>query len=232
MVEVLFDRLHLDHNRSVLNLRAIQDMWKKMLDPLTKPEIEHTENRWRVKIVHDTGSLLTDRSSVSSGENQLLFLLALIEGYRAHGSLLILDEPELHLSLKASYRLLSSLREFSKSHETQMLIITHMPSYPAKPALYTSGKGFDWESGSQDTGADAGTALIYIKGDAEPLYGYQAWETVQRESRDEIQQLVESLRIDVKHIGIAGVKASFISDCKKFLALVRDRETSDRLRKR
>ena len=66
---------------------------------------------------------------VSSGENQALFILAMLCNLARPGSCVLLDEPELHLTFAAGSRLVGRLRELSADpvNAFQVIIVTHLP---------------------------------------------------------------------------------------------------------
>ncbi|HEU0098267.1 MAG TPA: AAA family ATPase [Allosphingosinicella sp.] len=64
---------------------------------------------------------------VSSGENQAFFLLSYLENLHWRDSVLVLDEPEIHLSLTAASRLMDIILEIVERRRTQVIIVTHLP---------------------------------------------------------------------------------------------------------
>jgi predicted ATPase len=67
------------------------------------------------------------REFVSSGENQAFFLLAYLENLHWKDSILVLDEPEIHLSLTAASRLIDLIMRIAQERSTQVIIVTHLP---------------------------------------------------------------------------------------------------------
>jgi hypothetical protein len=85
---------------------------------------------------------------ISSGENQAFFLLSYLENLHWRGSILILDEPEIHLSLAAASRLMNRILDTASRRRTQVIIVTHLPH------LYRSqvARSYDWQT-LEETGS-------------------------------------------------------------------------------
>ena len=122
---------------------------------------------------------------VSSGENQAFFLLCYLENLHWHGSVLVLDEPEIHLSIKAASRLISTIIECAHKRQTQIIIVTHLPHLFYKAAV----GNYDYD-------------LIYLKriGGATKqvsvLEGIEAFKAASMDSHVEAHSVVEDLRSD------------------------------------
>jgi hypothetical protein len=122
---------------------------------------------------------------VSSGENQAFFLLCYLENLHWNGSILVLDEPEIHLSIRAASRLISKIIEYAHKRQTQIIIVTHLPH------LYYSAAVGNYEYD-----------LIYLKrigGAAKQvnvLEGSEAFKAASMDSHIEAHNVVEDLRSD------------------------------------
>lgn len=65
-----------------------------------------------------------DLAALSSGERQLLVLLGELLRYWRPGSLILIDEPELHLHARWQTRLYDSLRHWQKERGGQIILAT------------------------------------------------------------------------------------------------------------
>lgn len=100
--------------------------WKKLFEGLGTPDLSsvshHPENEkepWTVRI----GGQASDFAS--SGENQVFFLLSLTTCLQPQGACLLLDEPELHLSIAATRHLFEHLQALARAHDCQIVIVSH-----------------------------------------------------------------------------------------------------------
>ena len=66
-------------------------------------------------------------NNISSGARETLYLITLL--YTSpHGSLLMIEEPELHLHWEAQVKLMSLMKEVARTDDKQILITTHSPA--------------------------------------------------------------------------------------------------------
>lgn len=122
---------------------------------------------------------------VSSGENQAFFLLCYLENLHWKGSVAVLDEPEIHLSIRAASRLIEKIISLAHNRDSQIIIVTHLPHlfYSAAAGNYK----FD---------------LIYLSrigGSAKRvnvLEGGEAFSAASRDSHIEAHSVVQDLRTD------------------------------------
>lgn len=117
------------NGRPEFRLRSADDVfkqWKKLFNGSGTPDltaVSHHPERpgepWSVRIGGQTSDF------ASSGENQVFFLLSLTACLHPHGSCLLLDEPELHLSFAASRNLLEHLQHLARDNDCQILVVSH-----------------------------------------------------------------------------------------------------------
>jgi hypothetical protein len=79
--------------------------------------------RWTFRI----GSRTEAAEFLSSGENQALFILALLYGLASDGSCMLFDEPELHLTFDAGSSLVAEIFRRAESTKSQAIVVTHLP---------------------------------------------------------------------------------------------------------
>lgn len=89
--------------------------WQKKYGPPAR-------GTWDIELGPGSG-----RSFVSSGENQLLFLFSMIFALEPRGGILLMDEPELHLSFLASRNLIEELLALAEEMDIQIVVATHTP---------------------------------------------------------------------------------------------------------
>ncbi|GEM_PF-3676649 len=80
-------------------------------------------------IVLDAGSPKAKkiiREFVSSGENQILFLAIVLGSLRPAGSLLLLDEPDLHMSLPTAMKMYNRIYAKAVSQDMQVITASHL----------------------------------------------------------------------------------------------------------
>lgn len=108
----------------VMRRTRLRDGWTRLFTEDHPLKTDATQWRWGE--LH--WSKDDDRSEfISSGENQAFFLLTYLENLHWTGSTLILDEPEIHLSLTAATALMTRIFEICAERDTQVIIITHLP---------------------------------------------------------------------------------------------------------
>ena len=79
---------------------------------------------FRVQVVGENGQEFS-LDELSSGEKQILLLLAEIQRHIRRGSLLLIDEPEIHLHPGWQARLIGALTDLCQRYDAQMIIATH-----------------------------------------------------------------------------------------------------------
>lgn len=134
---------------------------------------------------------------ISSGENQAFFLLAYLQNLHPPGSILIIDEPEIHLSIKAASALMKEILRICCERKTQVIIITHLPHLYRKHVR----ANFDWDSFDDDR---QNYRLLYLQRAGERieiLDGLRALEQASRDSHLDVLELVENLQVLDDHPG-------------------------------
>lgn len=144
-----------------------------------------------------------DLETISSGENEAIFLLIVIHSLVASGSILLLDEPEIHFGQGAVVRLYDELIEIADAWNTQFVMVTHMP------ILYTDRIIRDIESPSSSPSASVKDWLAAPDGSVRTLYvdrgddgssivrsGYSALEAALSQLDDLHSRLRAQMRVD------------------------------------
>lgn len=65
--------------------------------------------------------------TLSSGENEVFFVLSTIVSLKLYNSVLLLDEPELHLGLKQLHLYYDAIFSLAEEYDLQLIIVTQMP---------------------------------------------------------------------------------------------------------
>lgn len=96
----------------------------RLVDSDSRVDKFKTKFRWAIGIAGRPSAQF-----VSSGENQAIFILAMLCNYAAKGSCVIIDEPELHLSFTAGSRLVNYIidKYGSDENQCQFIMVTHLP---------------------------------------------------------------------------------------------------------
>lgn len=79
---------------------------------------------FRVQVVGEDGQEFS-LDELSSGEKQILLFLAEVQRRIRRGSLLLIDEPEIHLHPGWQARLIGALTDLCRQYDAQMIIATH-----------------------------------------------------------------------------------------------------------
>lgn len=79
---------------------------------------------FRVQVVSEDGQEFS-LDELSSGEKQILLFLAEVQRRIRRGSLLLIDEPEIHLHPGWQARLIGALTDLCRQYDTQMIVATH-----------------------------------------------------------------------------------------------------------
>ena len=116
-------------------LRSINYYWEKIFGSISTQTGEFISTRWKSIHFDDDGeceATLISRSGeefkpiyLSSGENEAFFVLATIISCRLHNCVVLLDEPELHMSHETQLRYYRVLRELGEKFRIQFIIATH-----------------------------------------------------------------------------------------------------------
>jgi hypothetical protein len=137
-----------------------------------------------------------DRESsefVSSGENQALFVLAMIYGLAGSGSCMLMDEPELHLTFRSGSELVERIFERAQDTESQAIIVTHLPHLHRERVSDVSDgwrddQPFDYHA----------IRMIYVARDGSSLdlaYDVDAMNCAARSSHEDVRRLIDGLRL-------------------------------------
>ncbi len=79
---------------------------------------------FRVQVVGENGQKFS-LDELSSGEKQILLFLAEVQRRISRGSLLLIDEPEIHLHPGWQARLIDALTDLCRQYDAQMIVATH-----------------------------------------------------------------------------------------------------------
>jgi hypothetical protein len=151
MTEVLLNRLQLLRaerttdgteycNYKLRHFSEIKEQWREIFYPAKTrgpalPDDESGEfNGCSVRRAVGSGEAIWTvnvgsnyRGFFSSGENQTFYMLALTQCNCAYGSCLLIDEPELHLSLGGASRVFDYIYDFADKFDCQIIVVTHVP---------------------------------------------------------------------------------------------------------
>jgi AAA domain, putative AbiEii toxin, Type IV TA system len=161
--------------------------------------LEHTsKDRDKFKTKFEWVIGIGDRSSgqfVSSGENQAIFILAMLANYAQNSSCIIIDEPELHLSFTAGSRLLEYIIDCYGNDDSacQLIMVTHLPH------LYRSRIEELDPPSKRDGRAQKTLNFMYLKRKSSgvvPLYGKDAADAAAEGSHEDVVTLSYGLQLD------------------------------------
>nr|WP_236587689.1 ATP-binding protein [Tumebacillus amylolyticus] len=82
---------------------------------------------YRVEVVHTISGQKLHLDALSSGENQLILLLGEIYRYIRKGSILLIDEPEIHLHPVWQRLFMETLTALCKKYDAQFIVTTQSP---------------------------------------------------------------------------------------------------------
>lgn len=139
-------------------------------------------------------------SFISSGENQALFVLAMLNSLAQRGSCMLLDEPELHLSFWSGSRLIKEIEKCSKHLDAQAIIVTHLP-HLYRNRLNSSTMDKLWERRNKMGRADPPNdeiGMIYLNRSAQGVticYDKEAAALAAKESHADVMEVVDGLRL-------------------------------------
>lgn len=118
-------------NYLIREIGAIEQKWTELFgDPFAKLKLAQP---LKIRGIKSQGKKLIwgenekSQEFMSSGENQAFFALCYVENFQISDSFLILDEPELHLSIKAASTLIEDIVNIAHEKNTQVVIVTHLP---------------------------------------------------------------------------------------------------------
>jgi putative ATP-dependent endonuclease of the OLD family len=66
---------------------------------------------------------------LSAGQRSIIHTLSIISGYNLRNGVLVIDEPELHLHVSLQKKYFELLKEFSRTFNLQLIIVTHSPVF-------------------------------------------------------------------------------------------------------
>lgn len=91
-------------------------------------DIEPGGNRLRVRLLGDSASVSHHTlDELSAGEHQVLIILYLIARWAEHGSVVLIDEPDLYLHPSLINSLLARVEQLVKALDGQLIITSHVP---------------------------------------------------------------------------------------------------------
>lgn len=122
------DRLHLinESRGEIENFNLIREFWGAIYKGAGKEELDSIRfvgDKAKVKIIGQGGQ----RGFLSSGENQSLSLGFIFGALKPKHSILLLDEPDLHLSLPAGLRMYNEIFRRSITDKIQVISVSHLP---------------------------------------------------------------------------------------------------------
>lgn len=89
-----------------------------------KQIVEVDQSSFRIQVRADSGEEFSI-DKLSSGEKQILLMLGEIQRRIRRGSLLLIDEPEIHLHPGWQARLIGALTDLCRQYDAQMIVATH-----------------------------------------------------------------------------------------------------------
>lgn len=97
------------------------------IQEIRAPVIEGTNNTYVATVEKSFESEAFSWKHIASGTKEILYLVTLLHT-TPKGSLLMVEEPEIHLHSDAIWKLLSLIETICKSDDKQVLITTHSPT--------------------------------------------------------------------------------------------------------
>jgi len=125
------DRLHLvDSSGNICNFFLIQEFWDIIYSGTDKEKlasIKFSGNQMSEAEIRITDQGDRVRNFLSSGENQTLSLGIVFGSLKPSHSIILLDEPDLHLSLPAGLKMYNELFKRSILNSLQVISVSHLP---------------------------------------------------------------------------------------------------------
>jgi AAA domain, putative AbiEii toxin, Type IV TA system len=128
-----------------------------------------------------------DREFVSSGENQAFFVLSYLENLHYRDSILIIDEPEIHLSPYSAAKLVREIISVSKDRQTQAIIVTHLPHLFRE----NGSEYMDWDNFSSNRSL---YQMIHIERDNDVMNFVYGPDAIAKASAASHQDVVDTVR--------------------------------------
>jgi predicted ATPase len=110
-----------------VNFVLVQEFWKMVYEHSKEllASIEFSEDgKAKIKVTDPTKK---PREFLSSGEYQTLSLGLVFGALQPKHSIIMLDEPDLHLSLPAGVRMYNEVFMRSMLHDLQVIAVSHLP---------------------------------------------------------------------------------------------------------
>jgi energy-coupling factor transporter ATP-binding protein EcfA2 len=159
LVRLVKDRLHLVNDKGqIINFKHVQEFWAAIYGYGTEKlqSITFEGETALIKVVEGDNSSLSDenasadnvlaadipsaaRQFLSSGENQTLSLGLVFGALQPKHSIIMLDEPDLHLSLPAGVRMYNKIFEQALLDKIQVIVVSHLP-FVFRNALHDEDK--------------------------------------------------------------------------------------------
>lgn len=171
----------------VMNLAMIEEGWARLFG--TEDEGFADAQPLKTSHVQSLNGRLTWCESdnfqefVSSGENQAFFLLCYLATLHRTDSILILDEPELHLSIRAASRMVKEIVRLAHDRGSQIVIVTHLPHLYYQVAV--DEDKYDLIYMQRKKGGDEFVRI---------LEGEAAFQAASQDSHIQVDNLVQNLR--------------------------------------
>lgn len=114
----------------IANFEMIQEFWQKVYEELTEETlmaIKFDEGEAAIAVADPKLGETDPRGFLSSGENQTLSLGLVFGALQPKHSIVMLDEPDLHLSLPAGIRMYNEIFKRSLLDDIQVIAVSHLP---------------------------------------------------------------------------------------------------------
>ncbi len=132
LLSLVKNRLHLVNEGRVINFSLIQKFWDAVYQGAEKETLESIKIKKDKKTKKERADITVvgqggKRKFLSSGENQTLFLGVVFGALRPSHSVVLLDEPDLHLSLPAGLNMYNEVFRRSIHDRVQVIAVSHLP---------------------------------------------------------------------------------------------------------
>jgi hypothetical protein len=114
----------------IANFESIQRFWEKVYKDLrneTLMSITFREGTAGISVGKEEQDATSYRKFLSSGENQTLSLGLVFGALQPAHSIILLDEPDLHLSLPAGIRMYNEIFTSALLMDIQVIVVSHLP---------------------------------------------------------------------------------------------------------